>query len=102
MFPELLPELLSTLSAYLVADVREQARSPDPPEAPRQPALILGIRRSAFRVGRVSPARHANKTRNGALTQAPIATDASQGVGQPRRRAKGSGGFESRPIRCIA
>ncbi len=37
-----------------------QPRSPD---APRQPAIILGIRRSAFRVGRISPARHANKTR---------------------------------------
>jgi hypothetical protein len=71
-----LPELLSTLSAYLVADVREQARSPDPPDAPPQPALILGIRRSAFRVGRISPARHANKTRMEHSPSAPIATDA--------------------------
>ena len=51
------------------------------PDAPRQPAIILGIRRSAFRVGRVSPSRHAETRMQ--LTQRAIATDASQGVGQP-------------------
>ena len=62
---------------------------------PRNPAQRLPRRPHLPR-----PSRQQDS--HGALTSAPIATDASQGVGQPRRRAKGSGGFESRPIRCIA